>query len=121
MPEFPNSIEPTGAVIPIRAHMSEREYDEERARLAATYGDDPNSNVQIQAKRDQAWAFLFVRSGWTQQELAAKEGKSISWISYRLRFGCFLNFSTAVEKAESLPANLTERRFRGFWEQTDKT
>jgi len=37
-----------------------------------------------------------------------------------LRFGHFLNFATTVAKADSLPANLTERRFRALWEQTDE-
>ncbi|MEI9922580.1 MAG: hypothetical protein WDN50_02435 [Bradyrhizobium sp.] len=35
-------------------------------------------------------------------------------------FGRFLNFSTTVEKTNSLPSTLTERRFRHFWEQTDR-
>jgi hypothetical protein len=72
------------------------------------------------AKRDQAMALLFARSNWTQEELAEKEGKSQRWMSYRLRFGQFLAFSTTVLTAEKLPTNLTEGRFRGFWEQTDK-
>jgi hypothetical protein len=40
---------------------------------------------------------LFYRSGWTQEELAKKEGKSPQWVAQRIRFGRFLNFSTAVE------------------------
>ena len=36
-------------------------------------------------------------------------------------FGRFLDFSTTVLNSELLPANLTERRFRSYWERTDKT
>lgn len=32
------------------------------------------------------------------------------------RFGRFLNFLTMVRNPESIPNNLTERRFRSFWE-----
>jgi hypothetical protein len=39
-------------------------------------------------------------------------------VAVRLRFGRFLNFSTTVLKADSLPANLTERRFRNARQQT---
>src|SRR5262245_52706437 len=73
-------------------------------------------NRQDVPKRDQALALLFYRSGWTQEELAEKEGKSVSWISYRLRFGRFLNFSTVVEKSENRPKAFTEGRFRGLCE-----
>jgi transcriptional regulator with XRE-family HTH domain len=96
--------------------MSEVEYDAARAALRATYGE---TSVEANAKRDQALARLFAHSNWTQEELAKKEGKSQSWIQYRLRFGRFLDFTTMVVKAENVPNNLTERRFRQFWEQTD--
>ena len=87
------------------------------ARLRELYDE---SSVEAAAKRDQALAQLFARSGWTQEELGKKEGKSQDWISLRLRFGRFLNFTTAVVNSE-LPRNLTEWRFRELWEQTDKT
>jgi len=45
-------------------------------------------------------------------------GKSSQKCSYRLSFGRFLNFNTMVLNAETLPKNLTERRFRSYWEQT---
>jgi hypothetical protein len=57
-------------------------------------------------------------NGWTKEKLAEKEGKSPQWIAQRLRFGRFLNFSTMVEKTETLPKNLTERKFRKYWERT---
>jgi hypothetical protein len=103
-------------IIPLHGRMTAAEYDAERARLTATYGE---SSAQAAAKRDQALARLFARSGWTQQELADREGKSQDWVSLRLRFGRFLNFTTTVVNSE-LPPNFTERRFREFWERSDK-
>ena len=46
------------------------------------------------------------------------EGKSQAWIVCRLRFGAFLQFITTGNNSE-IPANLSERRFRGYWEQTE--
>lgn len=98
--------------------MTVADYERERAALRETYGEN---STEAAAKRDQALAKLFYRSGWTQEELADKESKSPQWISYRVRFGRFLQFSTTVEKFETLPSNLTERRFRSYWERTEKS
>jgi hypothetical protein len=52
---------------------------------------------------------------------AAKEGKSQRWISYHLCFGRFLAFSTSGSNQQNtLPINLTERRFRQYWDRTSK-
>jgi hypothetical protein len=51
------------------------------------------------------------------QQLAAKEDKSKSEIDRRLRFGRFLNFPPMG--GMGIPKNLTERRFRGYWDRTD--
>lgn len=104
-------------VVPfLNTRMTEAAYDFERAKLRELYGD---SSAEASAKRDQALAVLFYRSGWTQEELAKKEGKSQRWIAYRLCFGRFLNFSTMVLNPETLPNSITERRFRSFWERTE--
>ena len=42
--------------------------------------------------------------------------RSPAWVTFRLRFERFLRFAGTV----SLPADLTERRFRALWAQTDK-
>jgi len=97
--------------------MTDAEYEFERQRLRDTYGD---SSVEAAAKRDQAMALLFIRSGWTQEKLAQKEAIAQSWVNYRLRFGRFLNFITDVINPENLPNNLTEGKFRGYWSKTDK-
>lgn len=102
-------------VISLR-RMNEAQYDTERAELRETYG---TSSREASAKRDQALATLFYRSGWTQEELAKKEGKSQDWVSLRVRFGRFLNFTTTVVSSEIVPNNLSEGKFRSFWAQTD--
>ena len=79
-------------------------------RLRELYGD---RSIEA-AKRDQAMAVLFIRSGWTQEKLAEKEGTTQQSIAYRLRFGRFVDFTTTVVNFENLPSNLTERRFRGY-------
>lgn len=96
--------------------LTDAEYDAAKAEFIATYG---TSNAEAAALRDQALARLFHRSGWTQEKLAAKEGKSPQWIFQRLLFGRFLNFSTTVENPVSAPHSLTERAFRRLWEQTE--
>lgn len=105
------------AVVPLHARMSDAEYEAERAKLRELYGE---SSTEAAAKRDQAMAILFYRSGWTQEELAKKEEKTQQWVALRIRFGRFLNFTTTVVNSDSLPKNLTERRFRSYWEQTNK-
>jgi transcriptional regulator with XRE-family HTH domain len=104
-------------VVVLHNRMTEAEYDAERGRLRDLYGE---SSAEAAAKRDQAMALLFARSNWTQEELAAKEGKSPQYIARRLKFGQFLNFSPIGESAEKLPPNLTEGRFRGYWAKTNK-
>ena len=56
------------------------------------------------------------RSGWTQDELAKVEGAKPQYVARRLVFGRFLSFSPSGRN----PQNLTERRFRSYWEQTEK-
>jgi hypothetical protein len=66
----------------------------------------------MEAKRDQALAKLYRDSGWTERELAANEGKSQTWIHFRLTFGRFL----ITSGNQTLPSDFTERRFRAYWE-----
>lgn len=110
------SAEVIRIVPPPAGGMSEAEYDAERDQLRELYGD---TSKEAGAKADQALARLFFRSGWTQEKLAAKEGKSQRYISNRLCFGRFLGFSATALNAD-LPPNLTERAFRKVWERTEK-
>jgi len=98
--------------------MTEEQYDQERAELRRLYGD---SSTEAIAKRDQAMALLFARTGWTQERLAQKERMSQKWVDLRLRFGRFLSFSTTVLNSENPTKELTERRFRTFWLLTDQS
>jgi len=54
----------------------------------------------------------------TQEQLAEKEGKTRQQIARQLCFGRFLNFAPMGANVESLPNNLTERRFRSYWDRT---
>lgn len=101
----------------VRSVMTDAEYEQAKAEFLATYGA---SNAEAAALRDQALAKLFARSGWTQEKLAEKEGESPRHIGRRLTFGQFLNFWPTGQNAETPPKNLTERRFRSFWELTNK-
>jgi hypothetical protein len=103
---------------PGSGRMTADAYEHERAALRAAYGE---SSREAAALRDQALAKLFYRSSWTQEELAKVEGKSQSWIERRLRFGRFLDFTPIGVNAENLPKNLSEGRFRSYWERTDKS
>lgn len=92
--------------------MTEDQYRAERAEIDATYGKTAGDRHGLY---DQALASLFARSEWTQEELAKEEGKSRPWAVRHLLFGRFLaNVPTGTK-----PKNLTEWRFRNYWERTD--
>jgi len=93
--------------------MSAAEYDKERKRIKELYGD---SHIEACARWEQELVSLFIRSGWTQEELASRENKSQQQIGRLLRFGNFLFHAKQIDTKA-----LTERKFRSYWEQTDKT
>jgi transcriptional regulator with XRE-family HTH domain len=103
---------PTTDTITRAGHMTEAEYDRERAKIAKT-------KAEAGVRWEQELARLFARSGWTQKELAKKEGLGETHISYLLRFGQFLDFCTTVGKSELVSSDslsaLTVSRFRGYW------
>jgi hypothetical protein len=92
--------------------MTEAEYDAERARLG-------NSRKDAGDRWEQELARLFAKSGWTQEDLAKKEGKGRTWVVQRLCFGRFLNFVANATNPVPLPRNLTEGRFRKYWDNAD--
>jgi hypothetical protein len=93
------------------AQMGEEEYVRERARLTTTFFG--NSSIQGTAKGEQALAILFYRSGWTEEHLAKKEGRTRQWVSNHMRFGRFLDFAGP----EFLPKNLSTNKFLDIWER----
>jgi hypothetical protein len=59
------------------------------------------------------------KSGWTQQKIAERIGKDQSWVALTLRFGKFLeHVMTSGHNTLAIPQNLTERRFREYWNKT---
>lgn len=71
---------------------------------------------RVAAYRDQKISDLFVRSDWSQEEIAAEMKRSQTWVSRRLLFGRFCGFlMTAGMK--KLPVDMYERKFRGLWDQ----
>jgi hypothetical protein len=104
--------------------LTEQQFD---AKL--THIEEQASAMQerVDAYRDQQMAKLFIESDWSQEQLARhlarRWGKEVSrqWITCRLRFGRFISFFATTGSKEQpwkLPRNLTERRFRGYWERT---
>lgn len=100
----------------LRSVMAEPEYIRERQQLIDTYGEADVGGVERAALGDQAWAQFFHNSGWTQDRIAEVEGKGQQWVSRHLCLGRFLAFTPMGVKAK----NLTERRFRSYWDATDK-
>jgi len=94
--------------------MTEEQYERERQALRDAYG---NNKTQAGARWEQELAKLFDRSGWTQEQLAKKEGMSQRRTSELLKFGQFLGFSATGAKIENGPV-LNERSFRKCWAQT---
>src|ERR1700738_4646023 len=87
--------------------MIEQEHEQERAKLGDAHGD---RSREIAAKRDQALAILFYRSGWSEERLAKKEDSTHQWVSDRMRFGRFLNFVNSLVEPHPLPKNLSAKK-----------
>lgn len=96
--------------------MTDEQYRIERQKLDAIYGDGRETAGN---RWEQELARLFRRSEWTQERLAQQERLSPQRIAQWLKFGEFLN-STVVEKSTIDRNSLSERRFRGFWERTER-
>jgi hypothetical protein len=73
-----------------------------------------------EAYRDQELARLFEKCGWPQEKIAKRMGKKQQWVSYRLIFARFLQFTTDRCKTPFATENLTEWRFRTCWGKTDR-
>src|SRR5262252_450111 len=94
------------------ASITDEEYTKRRETIRATYGDTARER---QGLYEQELARLFAESGWTQDQLAYKEKRRPKWIERHLRLGGFL-ISRPMGRTIK---NLTERRFREYWEATN--
>lgn len=98
--------------------MTAEQYQAEKQQLLATYGENKS---EANGLREQALAALYHRTGWTQNELAKVEGVSQQHVGRWLLFGAFLAFTPTGCNTQKPPRNLTERKFRSYWERTDKS
>jgi len=116
MPDPNPSTTPELATVPPVGRMTPAEYDAARALI------EP-SKAAAGVRWEQALARLFYRSGWTQAELAAHEkasGRSMGqqYAGRLLCFGRFLAFSENTPNGVNSESNLSEGRFRSYWERT---
>lgn len=109
--------------------MSEQQFD---AKLKHIEDQAAARHERADGYCDQEMARLFLKSGWSQEKLAARLAavweKEVSpdWVSKRLRFGRFLtHFNTDCIEDDApgaqfiLPPNLTEGGFRALWDATE--
>jgi hypothetical protein len=98
--------------------MTEAEFDEALALI------NERTNLLhsgVEAHRQQEVARLFYRSGWTQEAIANRLGKSQTWVSFALCFGRFPSYYNCnnSETAPPLPPDFNQWRFRQCWDRTD--
>lgn len=98
--------------------MTDKQFD---ARLR--HIDDQAAAMQerVDAYRDQKMAQLFAESEWSQEQIAEKVGKDRSWVTRHFCFARFLEFVPNGHETEKLPKNFTERKFREYWDKTERT
>jgi DNA-binding XRE family transcriptional regulator len=96
--------------------MTPEEFTERRKAIEE---EAAKGATRVEARRDQGIAELYLESEWTQREIAKAEGIAQQRVDQLLRFGRFLTYVT-TGCSQAVPKNLTERRFRGYWEQTPK-
>jgi hypothetical protein len=95
--------------------MTMEEFKAKRKEIEAEYRD---SKAFAGAVREQRLADLYLDSGWTQREIAKAERCSQKTVDFLLRFGRFLQW-LEYHGTQAIPKNLSERRFRAYWEKTD--
>jgi hypothetical protein len=96
--------------------MTEQEFDAELAHIEKEYS---GSRAELEAKRDQQIAYLFVKCKWHQKDIAKHMGWSQQKVSRRLIFGRFLNYQH-VGNSKLPPEPISERRFNDAWSRAGK-
>lgn len=94
--------------------MTVEEFQQEKARLVALYGEAPR---EASGRRAQAFARLYAtcaKSGWTYRDLAKEEGISHARVIQLVCFGNFLVTQGYQDR------QITEKQFRALWVATDK-
>lgn len=130
-PPTSSGTKPKAAVKPVRVTPANGKHAVEvpaaKLRVIIQALDDegqkdsvPGSTVAHLANllREQALAALYHRTGWTQDELAKVERVDRTTVARRILFGRFLDFVPSGHNGTKPPRNLTERRFRSYWERT---
>jgi hypothetical protein len=103
----------TMATAQMTNQMSAAQFDAQWSTLLEQERADATT---FKATWDQKKARFLADSGWTQEAIAERIGKTHVWVCYYLRFGRFLeHVVTSGYNDPPIPANLTERTFRTAW------
>jgi hypothetical protein len=91
--------------------MTDKEFDIKLIHIEEQY---QAGKVENEGRRDQDLAHLFQESGWTQERIAKRVGKSQQWVDKQLRFARFLAYYTC-SNSQLASEKLTEGSFRRCW------
>jgi hypothetical protein len=95
--------------------MTVEEFQQEKAKLVALYGEAPR---EASGRRAQAFARLYVASELGERALAEIEGVSKTRVHQLLVFGKFL--TAVVTQGDQIPS-MHEKQFRNLWDATEAT
>jgi hypothetical protein len=97
--------------------MTEPEFDARIKQIDKGYA---GKREGAEAYRDQELARLFIECKWTQEKIAQEMGRTQPWVTYRLRFGRYLEIITRSYNSSRPTDSLTEYHFRKGWSTVAK-